>query len=128
MFKWHPDIEEARNLVCVAEDFLAAVAAGSEDVRRLAAIEVLLGGVSRSCGDSLVQYRLHELQRYAHAFSSRGHESWSVPPLSGADYLRLQIIKTLNALHARLRTIAEVRAGKPYPESGRDQRLAGRRQ
>ncbi len=71
---------------------------------------------SSFCSDRL--QRLGELRTYAQAlFSDRAHLSWGRAPLSGMEYLRLQLLKTLNALSARLLTIEAARSHHAAAES-----------
>jgi len=106
----YADLEQAREQIAVVQDLLAERLGGQDDPVLLGTLELLLGSAARSLGDTLFYQRLFELRIYAQAFfSSQAHLSWGRAPLTGAEYLRLQLLKTLNALSARLLTIEEAR-------------------
>jgi hypothetical protein len=107
----YADLEEAREQVAVAQDLLADRLGGHDDPVLLGTLELLLGSAARSLADSLFCQRLAELRTYAQAlFSESAHLSWGRAPLSGTEYLRLQLLKALNALNARLLTIEAARS------------------
>jgi hypothetical protein len=116
----HADLESARAHLCVVRDLLSERKDAGEDCAVLGAAGLVLGSISRSMPDCLVQQGLLELWSYLTAlFSANGPEMWSRPPLSGAEYLRLQVFKTLNRLDARLRTIQSMRSSDSDAQSAR---------
>ena len=115
----HADLEEARGQIAVVQDLFAERPGGHDDPVLLGTVELLLGSAARSLADSLfdqslaeqaVGQRVVELRTYAQAlYSEHAHLRWGRAPLAGTEYLRLQLLKTLNALSARLLTIEEAR-------------------
>ena len=107
----YADLEQAREQIAVAQDLFAERLGGHDDPVLLGTLELLLGSAGRSLPDSLFCQRLAELRAYAQAlFSEQAHLSWGRAPLAGTEYLRLQILKTLNTLSARLMTIEAARS------------------
>jgi len=107
----YADLEQAREQIGVVQDLLAERLGGNDDPVLLGTLELLLGSAARSLGDTLFYQRLFELRTYAQAlFSEQAHVSWGRAPLTGAEYLRLQLLKTLNALTTRLQTIEAARS------------------
>ena len=125
----YTDLEQAREQIGVVQDLLAERLGGHDDPVLLGTIELLLGSAARSLADPLFYQRLFELRTYAQAlFSAEGHLSWGRAPLAGTEYLRLQLLKALNALNARLLTIEAARlhyaAAEARPSRSADRALA----
>ena len=60
--------------------------------------------------DSECQERLEAVQNQARELYSRdGHRRWARRSMSGSDYLRLQILIALEALHTRLSLLESLR-------------------
>jgi hypothetical protein len=60
--------------------------------------------------DSECQERLEAVQNQARELYPRdGHQRWARRSMSGADYLRLQILIALEALHTRLSLLESLR-------------------
>ena len=107
----YADLEEARGQIAVVQDLFAERPGGHDDPVLLGTVELLLGSAARSLADSLFCQRLVELRTYAQAlYSEHAHLRWGRAPLAGTEYLRLQLLKTLNALNARLLTIEAARS------------------
>ena len=89
------DLENALHHVRVMQDLLAQpggnVGAKFDQAQVLAALELLSGSLSRRMADRLCQQRLAELRGFAHASSN------------GSEFLRLQTLKSLNALEELIR-------------------------
>ena len=103
------DLEEARQYLEVIADLLSTEN-GSPQARRLAPqIHMLCGGANRALLDLIFQDNLEDLKTFASALFSDEHTSWEKGSLTGHEYLRLQILKTLNVLNTRLQSIHAMR-------------------
>ena len=106
----HPDLESALHHLSVVQDLFAEHGGGVPEPTVLGAIELLSGSITRLLPDCLCQQKLVDLRVAARAFySERDHLSCGRPPLSGLEYLRLQILKDLNALDGRIRRLYKIR-------------------
>jgi hypothetical protein len=105
-----PDLERALHHLGVVHDLFAEHSGGVPEPRLLGAIELLSGSIARLLPDCLCQQKLADLRMAARAFySERDHLRCGRPPLSGLEYLRLQILKDLNALDGRIRRLYKIR-------------------
>ena len=106
----HHDLESALHHLGVVQHLFAEHGGGLPEPRLLGAIELLSGSIARLLSDCLCQQKLLGLRISAQAlYSERDHLSWSRPPLSGIDYLRLRILKDLNELEGRIRRLYKIR-------------------
>ena len=106
----HPDLESALHHLGVVQDLFAEHSGGVPEPTLLGAIELLSGSITRLLPDCLCQQKLVDLRVAARAFySEREHLRCGRPPLSGREYLRLQILKDLNALDGRIRRLYKIR-------------------
>ena len=104
----HPDLESAQRHL----DGLRALLGGDagKGLETLAALELLAGSLTRALPDVICQDRLSDLRFYAaELWSGSPSARWERDALSAPDYLRLQIMKALNALDARLQSLHAMR-------------------
>lgn len=110
------DLENALHHLRAMQDLLAHrrgnVSANVDEAEVFAALELLSGSFSRLMSDCLCQQKLAELRGFTQAlYSDKDQQRWSRASLTGGDFLRLQVLKSLNALDARIRTLFKIRSG-----------------
>jgi len=128
------DLENALHHLRVMQDLLAqqrGSGANVDQAQLFAALELLSGSFSRLMTDCLCQQKLAELRGFAHAlYSDKDQQRWSRASLTGGEFLRLQMLKSLNALDARIRMLFKIRSAAtenkvlPLPRSERARRAA----
>jgi len=76
---------------------------GSRDEPTLGKLRDLSRKAAAAIDDSDCKSLLLAVEGYgADLFSESGHLKWAQTPVSGADFLRLKILRELDAFHARL--------------------------
>jgi hypothetical protein len=76
---------------------------GSRDIRTLGKLWDLSRKSAAAIDDSDCKRLLSAIDGYgADLFSESGHLKWAQAQISGADFLRLQILRELDDFHARL--------------------------
>ena len=86
---------------------------GWDDAETRSRIEALCSRGIEAIDDAECHERLRTVQaQAAELFSSEGHSKWARRTMSGADYLRLQILISLEALNTRLFFIDTLRSRK----------------
>jgi hypothetical protein len=121
----YPDIEEARRRHAALKDVFAHRrddwSAGDEELRR---VEELCREAGASIDDAQCREEMGIVGDYAAELFSRGeHRKWELESMSGAEFLRLQILKALDSFHSRLYSIEAIRrAGdrQLYPSALRE--------
>ena len=127
------DLENALHHLRVMQDLLAQprghVGANVDQAQLFAALELLSGSFSRLMSDCLCQQKLAELRGFVHAlYADKDQQRWSRASLTDGEFLRLQILKSLNALDARIRLLFKIRSAAtenkvlPLPRSERARR------
>jgi len=96
--------------VAAVKDLLCESRDGGYDAEVLGSFELLHGAITRLVSDCLCQQKLAELRTLARALYSDAYHAWARSPLTGSDYLRLQMFKAFNALENRLDTLQEIRS------------------
>jgi hypothetical protein len=97
------DINEVREYYATLRKLIILNPGGWDDAESRAQVERLCRAGMAAVDDSECQERLDAVQHQARELYSRsGHHKWARRSLSGADYLRLQILIALEALHSRL--------------------------
>lgn len=103
----YPDIEEARKHLAALQDLLDAP---QPPAQALGKIEIVCGSMARALPDVICKDKLRDLCFYARELlSGKPAVVWVRGPLTPAEFLRVQIVKSLNAVDARLRTIQAIR-------------------
>lgn len=104
----YPDIEAAsRHLDALERILQMPQPAGNE---ALGMLNLICGSMARAMPDVICQDKLLDLRFYAaELFCGAPSERWQRGPLCPAEFLRLQLVKTFNAIDARLRTIVAIR-------------------
>jgi hypothetical protein len=96
------DLETARKHYSAMRDLIIHYRGGSRDERTLGKLRDL-SRKAADINDSDCKRLLSAIDGYgADLFSESGHLKWAQTPISGADFLRLKILRELDAFHARL--------------------------
>src|ERR1051325_262162 len=119
----------AEGRVCLAPRRLGggrrrAAGAGGAGERRRA--ETLGGEAAAAVSDPQCREEMGIVGDYAAELFGRGeHRKWESESMSGAEFLRLQILKALDSFHSRLYSIEAIRRPgerQPYPAAPRSPR------
>ena len=122
----YSDIDAARRGHTALKDVFAHHradwAARADDLRR---VETLCLETAAAIGDAQCREEMGIVGDYAAELFTRGeHRKWESESMSGAEFLRLQILKALDSFHSRLYSIEAIRrAGERqlYPFDRRTQ-------
>jgi hypothetical protein len=97
------DIRKVREHYSTLRDLVIQHPGGWEDADALAKVGRLCGAAIGAIDDPECHNRLRAVETQAlDLFSREGHRKWQRKNMSGADYLRLQILIALEALNTRL--------------------------
>ena len=106
----YKDLKEVREYYATLRELVIQHSGGWEDADSLAKVEGLCGAASAALADAECHERLRAVCTQAgELFSREGHLKWARKSLTGADYLRLQILIALEAVNTRLFFIETVR-------------------
>lgn len=109
----YTDLKEIRSCYSRLRDLVIQNSGGWDDVETRARVETLCQGGMNALDDAECRERLRAvLAQAAELFSADGHNKWARKSMSGADYLRLQILISLEALNSRLFFIDTLRSRK----------------
>ena len=97
------DLETARRHYSAMRDLIIRHRGGSRDERTLGKLWDLSRKAAAAIDDSDCRSLLSAVEGYgAQLFSESGHLKWARTEMSGAHFLRLQILRELDAFHVRL--------------------------
>jgi hypothetical protein len=97
------DLETARKHYSAMRDLIIHHLGGSRNERTLRKLQDLSRKAAAAIDDSDCKRLLSAVDGYgADLFSESGHLKWAQTQISGADFLRLQILRELDDFHARL--------------------------
>ena len=97
------DLETARRHYSALRDLIIRHRGGSRDERTLGKLWDLSRKAAAAIDDSDCRSLLSAVEGYgAQLFSESGHLRWARTEMSGAHFLRLQILRELDAFHMRL--------------------------
>jgi len=123
----YPDIEEARARHAALKDVFSHHrgdwSAGGDELRR---VEELCREAAAAINDPQCREEMGIVGDYAAELFARGeHRKWESESMSGAEFLRLQILKALDSFRSRLYSIEAIRrAGEhqlyPFTTRARD--------
>jgi hypothetical protein len=122
----YSDIDEARRRhASLKEVFAHHRADWSAGAGELRGVETLCREAAAAIGDAQCREEMGIVGDYAAELFARGeHRKWASESMSGAEFLRLQILKALDTFHSRLYSIEAIRrAGERqlYPFNRRAQ-------
>jgi hypothetical protein len=104
-----PDLDEARRQHAALREIFYR-ADRSLDVQLVRRVEALCRRASAAVDDAYCQQEMRLVAGYAaELFSEQGHHKYESQSLSGAEFLRLQIIKALDSFHGRLFSLEAMR-------------------
>lgn len=99
----YTDLKEVRDCYARLRELVILNSGGWDDADTRARVEQLCGAGIAALDDPECRERLRSVQaQAAELFSPEGHLKWARRNMSGADYLRLQILIALEALNTRL--------------------------
>jgi hypothetical protein len=99
----HKDIREVRECYAALRELVIQNNGGWDDVESRSRMARLCHAGIAALDDPECRERLGTVQaQAAELFSREGHLKWTRKNMSGADYLRLQILIALEALNTRL--------------------------
>ena len=97
------DVETARKYYSAMRNLIINHRGGSRDERTLERLGDLSRKAAAAIDDSDCKRLLSAVDGYAaDLFSESGHLKWARAEMRGAHFLRLQILRELDAFHARL--------------------------
>ena len=106
----HNDLKEVRERYAALRDIVIQNPGGWADVASRTRIMRLSEEAKAALDDAECRERLRTVRSQAEdLFSREGHLKWARKNMSGADYLRLQMLISLEALNTRLFFIDTVR-------------------
>ncbi|HEV2432050.1 MAG TPA: hypothetical protein VGT43_11130 [Burkholderiales bacterium] len=113
------DLNQVREYYATLRELIILNPGGWDDAASRSRVRELCQAGMEALDDSECQERLEAVQNQARELYSRdGHRRWARRSLSGADYLRLQILIVLEALHTRLSLLESLRKMRsPTPEN-----------
>ena len=106
----YPDLEEVRKQYAALREIVIHNPGGWNDVASRERIRVHVDRAIDALDDSECTQQLRRVESQASAlYSEDGHASWQRKSMSGADYLRLQILIALEVVNTRLFMIDALR-------------------
>ena len=97
------DLKELRGYYATLRELVIHSSGGWDDVESRTKVERLCAAGMAVIDDAECRERLRAVQaQAADLFSQNGHQKWARKNMSGADYLRLQMLIALEALNTRL--------------------------
>lgn len=100
---FYKDIKQVRDCYAALRELVIHNPGGWDDAGSREKVERLCAAGIAALDDEECRGRLRAVQaQAAELYSSDGHRKWVRPSMSGADYLRLQILIALEALNTRL--------------------------
>ena len=104
------DLKEVREYYATLRELVIHNSGGWDDVDSRTKVERLCTAGMAAIDDPDCRERLRTVQsQAADLFSRSGHQKWARKSMSGADYLRLQMLIALEALNTRLFVIDTLR-------------------
>jgi hypothetical protein len=99
----YADLDQAEQYLTLLADLLSTVNGGHKSDRVLAQVRFLCREANRALRDLIWQDHLEDTKTFASAlYSDLEHLQWAKRNRTGVEHLRLQLMKTLNALTTRL--------------------------
>ena len=103
----YKDLSEVREHYAAIRDLITANPGGREDAVTLGNVSVLCEAAIAALQDPECRQHLRLVDQHAaQLFSAEEHRKWDRPNMTGADYLRLQILIALEAVNTRLLSLS----------------------
>ena len=117
----YKDLREVRTCYTALRELVIRNNGGWDDVESRAKVTRLCKGAVTALDDAECRERLRAVEaQAAELFSRERHLKWTRKNISGADYLRLQILIALEALNTRLFFIDTLRSRASSQQPGED--------
>jgi hypothetical protein len=114
----YPDLDEARKHYAALKDIFASRTGAEADPEALRRVEEHCWAATAALDDAYCREEIGIVGDYAAGVFSAGKERrWEQSPLSGTEFLRVQILKALDALHSRVYSIEAIRRAGSQPPS-----------
>jgi hypothetical protein len=111
-FMPHADLNEARSHYAALRQLIIHQEGGWADKESLRKLDRLCGLVNNAVDDAECRARMESIQAFANdLYSTTGHLRWTRKETSGADFLRLWILRELDAFWSRLDLLDAMRHG-----------------
>lgn len=99
----YTDLENARKHYQEIRELIIHHPGAWPDEKSLRELRDMCRAAAAAVDDAECKERLSAIEDYgADLFSVSGHQKWARKQMSGADFLRLQMLRDLDAFHARL--------------------------
>ena len=103
----YKDLTEVREHYSAIRDLITGTPGGREDAVTLGNVSVLCEAAIAALQDPECRQHLRLVDQHAaQLFSAEEHCKWDRPDMTGADYLRLQILIALEAVNTRLLSLS----------------------
>ena len=117
----YKDLLQVREAYTALRELIIQTNGGWDDVESRAKVVRLCSAGVAALDDAECRERLRAVQaQAAELFSREGHQKWTRKNMSGADYLRLQILIALEAINTRLFFIDALRSRASSQKPGED--------
>ncbi|HYY62762.1 MAG TPA: hypothetical protein VE756_15375 [Burkholderiales bacterium] len=98
-----PNLDEARRLYSALRDIVIHHHGGWADYESLGKMRKLVNAALAAVDDVECHQHLESAAEHsAEVFSENGHKKWDRSYMTGVDFLRLRILRELDAFHSRL--------------------------
>ena len=115
----YKDLQEVRSCYATLRELVIHHNGGWDDLESRTKVARLCQAGIAALDDAECRERLRAVQaQAAELFSAEGHRKWARTNLSGADYLRLQILIALEAVNTRLFFIDTLRSRAALQDPG----------
>ena len=106
----YPDLDEVRKQYAALRELVIHNPGGWDDVASRERVKLLVERAANTLEDAECMQQLRRVESHAAAlYSEDGHAKWQRKSMSGADYLRLQILIALEVINTRLFMIDALR-------------------
>src|ERR1700730_5035687 len=114
----YPDLDEARKHYAALKDIFGSRPGAQADPEALRRVEEHCWAATAALDDAYCREEIGIVGDYAAAiFSAAGKRIWEQSPLSGTEFLRLQILKALDSFHSRIYSTEAIRRAGGQPPS-----------
>ena len=108
----HTDLDAARSHYTALRDLIIHQEGGWADKESLRKLDRLCSLVVDAIDDAECRARMESIQAFANdLYSTSGHLRWTRKETSGADFLRLWILREIDAFWSRLDLLEAIRRG-----------------
>jgi len=106
----YPDLNEARNHVAALRELIIHRSGGWPDDEALRRAQRHCRAAHDAIDDEECRERMDDVAVYvADLYSDGGHQKWTRKQTSGADFLRLRVLREIDAFGARLEAVETTR-------------------